>query len=132
MIIGTEEGNVEKANNWLVHYISGNALNEIKMRCAFEGFASCPIDRKIQFVKAFIDNNSSYEMFEKMPLTPRSWGGTNSFISVYKGWIDFFKAILPLFRGAKFIKHKNRTNALIDQTNQMIEEEEVSNIIQGF
>lgn len=135
LIIGAEEGkeeNIDKANNWLIHYISVNAVDETKMHCAFEGFASCPIERKLQFVKAFIDNNSSYDMFEKMPLTPRSFGGTNSFISVYQGWIDYFKKMLPLFRGAKFIKHKNKVNGLIDQTNKMIEEEEVSNILQGF
>ena len=135
LIIGAEEGkeeNIDKANKWLIHYISVNALDEIKMHCAFTGFSSCAIERKLQFVKAFIDNNSSYDMFEKMPLTPRSFGGTNSFISVYQGWINYFKKMLPIFRGAKFIKHKNKVNGLIDQTNKMIEEEEISNILQGF
>lgn len=70
-------------------------------------------------------------MFKNLSILPTSWGGFGSQIPIYKGWIDFLNSLLPFFHGIEFINHKKLVLDKIDGVQAMIQQEEISEFIEG-
>lgn len=120
-----------KKMSWLHHYIAANSQNEIKMRCLFDALSDLSPDLRRDCVGWFIKENHSYEMFKTLSILPTSWGGFGSQIPIYKGWIDFLNSLLPFFHGIEFINHKKLVLDKIDGVQAMIQQEEISEFIEG-
>jgi len=85
----------------------------------------------LDYILLFLENNSSYDAFEKIPLTPTSYGWTGSGIPIYSAWIDYFKALLPHLSGLDWLAHKNHVLKTIEYWKSRIEDEQVQEIIRG-
>lgn len=120
-----------KKMSWLHHYIAANSQNELKMECLFDALSDLSPDLRRDCVGWFIKENHSYEMFKNLSILPTSWGGFGSQIPIYKGWIDFLNSLLPFFHGIEFINHKKLVLDKIDGVQAMIQQEEISEFIEG-
>ena len=79
----------------------------------------------------FLENNTLFEDFEKIPLTPTSWSWSGSAVPMYSAWIEFLESLLPNFIGLKWIKHKNYIETKIDDLQKQIEAEQIDEILRG-
>ena len=101
------------------------------MRCLFDALSDLSIDLRRDCIEWFVKENHSYEMFKNLSILPSSWGGFGSQIPIYKGWIDFLNSLLPFFHGIEFINHKKLVLDKIDGVQAMIQQEEISEFIEG-
>lgn len=70
-------------------------------------------------------------VFKMLPLIPTSCSWSGSAVPMYSSWISHLKALMPIFIGIRFIKHKKRVEDIIQYLKSRIIEEEVSDIIEG-
>lgn len=120
-----------KKMSWLHHYIAAYSQNEIKMRCLFDALSDLSIDLRRDCIEWFVKENHSFEMFKNLSILPSSWGGFGSLIPIYKGWIDYLNSLLPFFHGIEYISHKKYILDKIDSVQAMIQQEEISEFIEG-
>ncbi len=122
---------LERQDTWIRQCIQTYSSDNVKMFCLFAILSQLKTDRKLDYILLFLENNSSYDAFEKIPLTPTSYGWTGSGIPIYSAWIDYFKALLPHLSGLDWLAHKNHVLKTIEYWKSRIEDEQVQEIIRG-
>ena len=77
-----------------------------KMDLFFEVLSEFPRERFLAYIKMLLDQNISFEIFEKLRFEPRlsSWSGSE--LPQLDKRLKFLEAISELLVGAKFIEHK--------------------------
>ena len=116
---------------WICQCIKLYAKDKMKMSYLFSAISKLESERKIKYILMFIENNSSFEDFEKIPLTPTSWSSWGSIVPVYLSWINFFKLLLPNLISIKLIKHKRYIEQSINYYEKKIEDEEIKEVLKG-
>lgn len=122
---------LERQDEWIQQAIQLFSNDGTKMYCLFSVISKLEIDRKKEYVLLFLENNQSSEDFERIPLTPISWGWTGSAIPTYSTWIEFLESLLSSFIGLKWIKHKNYVQTKIGYLKEQIEVEQIEEILRG-
>lgn len=122
---------LERQDMWIRQCIQQFCNDEAKMYCLFSVVSKLEIKRKKEYILLFLENNTLFEDFEKIPLTPTSWSWSGSAVPVYSAWIEFLESLLPNFIGLKWIKHKNYIEAKIDDLQKQIEAEQIDEILRG-
>lgn len=79
----------------------------------------------------FLENNSLFEDFKRIPLTPISWSCFGSAVPMYSDWIEYFKSLLHNLTGLKWINHKNHIEKEITYLKKRIESEQIDEILRG-
>ena len=119
----------EKQVRWLMHYIELYASDEQEMSYVFRSIDDLPLDLRGKCIRTFVEHNQSYEAFEKIPLTPTSFGACGSFVPVYSRWISFLSSILPDYNHISTLQHKKRIEDRIAALKEEIVQEEINNIL---
>ncbi len=122
---------LEKQDEWIQQCIRRFSNDEIKMYCLFSVVSKLELERKKEYILLFLENNSSFEDFERIPLTPTSWSWSDSTVPMYYVWIEFLESLLPNFIGLKWIKHKNYIETEIGYLKKQIESEQIDEILRG-
>lgn len=122
---------LERQDMWIRQCIQQFCNDEAKMYCLFSVVSKLEIKRKKEYILLFLENNTLFEDFEKIPLTPTSWSWSGSAVPMYSAWIEFLESLLPNFIGLKWIKHKNYIEAKIDDLQKQIEAEQIDEILRG-
>ena len=69
-------------------------------------------------------------MFEKIPLDPSHWGGSEEeIIPDLHRRIKFLKSLLPMVKEVKYLRHAKRIQDRIDFWKSQIGEEEIQQIV---
>lgn len=131
MFVLVEKSQMDKSNKWIEHYINQHKDNEKKERLIFETIAHLPKERKLPFYKLLLDVNDSYDFFTHISLTPSSYDWSGSAVPLYKGWIEFLKEMNAQLSGIKYLEHRKRIQEQIERIEKSIEQEEISNILEG-
>ena len=100
----------------------------IKMKCLFELVSKLAKDRWLEYWLLFLENNQSFEDFEKLQLTPSNMSFSGSAVPIYSSWISFLEKLLPHFTGLKWIQHKKRVEDEIISMKNSIEQWEINEI----
>jgi len=129
--IQNKQNLLEKQDEWIRCCIQMFSADTTKMRYLFSVISKLSIDRKKEYVWLFLENNQSFEDFERIPLTPRSGIVPGSAVPMYFAWIEFLKSLLPSFIGLKWIKHKDYVETEIDSLKKQIESEQINEILRG-
>jgi hypothetical protein len=66
-----------------------------------------------------------------IPLIPLIYDCSGSAVPLYKGWIDFLKELNAQLPGIKYLEHRKRIKEQIVKIEKSIEQEEISNILEG-
>jgi len=80
-------------------------------------------------LKRFLELNTDFEIFRKLPLEASSWGGCGSLIPYMQQRIDYLFSILPLLSGIAFLKHKQKVLDDIEVWRCQIKNEEIEELL---
>jgi hypothetical protein len=130
-LLSNEQKYLAKQNDWIRQCIVLFSSDETKMYYLFSVISNFEIERKREFILLFLENNSLFESFNKIPLTPISCSWIGSAVPVYSGWVEFLESLLPYLTGLKWIKHKKHVEEKIDSINNQIESEQIDEILRG-
>lgn len=122
---------LEKCSHWIKHFIESYNADKQKMRFIFEALTEIFIDQVAEYVALLVSYTKDYSIFESIPLTPLSYSWSGSCVPMYSSWVEHLKKLLPLFAGFDYIEHKNRVKQMIEYYRKKIEEEEISDILEG-
>lgn len=121
----------EKQDAWIRQCIQLFSHEDTKMYCLFSVLSKMEISRKVSYYSLFIECNSSFEDFEKLPIIPNFYGYSGSAVPLYYEWIESLELLLPQFIGIKWIDHKSFIIEMIGNLKKSIEEEEIREIMRG-
>ncbi|MEG0362065.1 MAG: hypothetical protein RR602_10565 [Longicatena sp.] len=129
--VQNEQKLLERQDEWMRQCIQLFPTDKTKMYCLFSVISKLGNERKKEYILLFLENNSLFEDFEKIPLKPTSWMWSGSAIPMYSAWIEFLESLLPNFIGLKWIKHKNHIETQISYLKTQIESEQIDEILRG-
>lgn len=113
----------ERQDRFLHELIRNRHGDRTLMDLLFSVIARFPQERSRPFVARFLENNKSLEAFERLPLTPRSWGPSGSSVTVYQRWVDYFESLLPLFNAVNLLQHRQLMERRVQELRAWIEVE---------
>ena len=121
----------EKQDAWIRQCIQLYSQEDTKMYCLFSVLSKMEVSRKIPYYSLFIECNSSFEDFKKLPIIPNSYSYSGSAVPLYYQWIESLELLLPQFIGIKWIDHKSFVQEMISKLKKDIKEEEIREIMRG-
>ena len=121
----------QRQQEWITHYISGNATND-SIGLFFDIVCELDDETRRIAIKAFLDSNSDYDSFKKLTLIPNNWSGNGSFIPAYQRQIDFLNSLLPIVSGIGFLRHRLLITEKIEWLRERIKTEEVEVIYRNL
>lgn len=122
---------LKRQDEWIRQCIRQFFDDKTKMYCLFSAISKLGIERRKEYVFLFLENNSLFEDFKEIPLTPTSWSQWGSLVPMYSAWIEFLESLLPRFIGLKWIEHKNYIETKIGYLKEQIESEQIDEILRG-
>lgn len=129
LLICEKEINAKNQDEWIEHTIKQHYQDERRMYVLFSAIADHGPDRRRNALKKFLELNSDYEIFEKLPLEAPSWGGWGSMIPYMQQRIAYLSSLLPLLAGLKFLKHKQKIIKDIEIWKSWIKREEIEELL---
>lgn len=112
--IQNEQKLLRRQDKWIRQCIQLFAQDKTKMYCLFSVITKLEIERKKKYILLFLENNSLFEDFERIPLTLVSCGWSGSAVPMYSAQIEYLESLLPDFAGLKWIRHKKHIETQID------------------
>lgn len=122
-----------KVDLWLKQYIKINASYENTIVYLFNIIDESELEYyyKIQYIKEFLLNNDSLDLFKKISLFPEFVIYTNSIIPIYEERIRYINELLVFFKGTKWLNHKLYIENYIKGITQVKENEQVNEFLGG-
>ena len=124
-----KERYTENQDKWIEHTIEQHYQDERRMYELFSAIADHGPNRRRAALKKFLELNSDYEIFEKLPLEASSWGGCGSMIPYMQQRIAYLFSLLPLLAGLNFLKHKQKVMNDIEIWKSRIKREEIEELL---
>jgi hypothetical protein len=93
------------------------------MQFVFSVIAEFPPERRRPFVALFITHNRSFELFQKLPLEPSSFGWSGSAVPMLQGRMEYLESLLPLLNTVDLLRHKQYAERRIQEIRTWIEQE---------
>lgn len=109
---------IERKNLWITEYINKNAYNEDKIKDIFDIIATALPNERLKYIKIFIKENNSCDMFKKISLFPSHNSFWGSEIPLVEEKINFLQKLLNELYGIDFLEHKIYLKELITRLNQ--------------
>lgn len=122
----------ERQSKWLEHYIKENSTNLIGTKMVFRVITNYNDDRKLNYMRIFLENNQDYDSFEQLPILPDSHSWTGSYVPIILREIDYLKKLLVFFTGISWIRHKKHIEDLIENKKKEIEWVDIHENMYGF
>ena len=120
-----------KIEKWITNYIEQNIKCKEKIKCLFVALSELSMSQHLRFISVLLNLCNDYELFEIIPLIPRSYSWGKSAIPLFSSWIKELEFLLPMLNGIVFIKHKQRVESTINMLRLKIKDEEVNEVLTG-
>lgn len=134
MLFKTDESNElikSHQKEWLANIIKEKANTNL-INIIFDIVCDLEDETKLYLIKIFLENNDSYETFERLSLTPNSYCGYGSLVPIFEERVKFLESIYPLLNDIKFLKHKILIEDKVNKLNNIIKKEEERDIIDNL
>ncbi len=134
MLFKTDESNElikSHQKEWLANIIKEKANTNL-INIIFDIVCDLEDETKLYLIKIFLENNDSYETFERLSLTPNSYCGYGSLVPIFEERVKFLESLYPLLSDIKFLKHKILIEDKVNGLKNMIEKEEEREIIDNL
>lgn len=120
----------QKADMLLKKYIEENSGDEARMIYIFELIYEFSYDRREELIAHFLEQNQSYEFFEKLSIEPmiHSWSGSR--IPTLQKEVDYYESLLKHMSSLKLIKHKQKIEQHIHYLKNDIEREKKNDFME--
>ena len=122
----------EKQERWIQNTIEKYCFDSQRMHGLFYAVSEQNIIRRKKTLEILLEWNDDYEFFEKLPLEASGWSVCGSLIPYMQERIDDLISLLPVFSGAKYLKHKQRVERAIDVWKNLIKNEEDREILEAM
>lgn len=123
---------IGKQDSYLLSFIDQHNENSDFMCRIFGLVVQLNPLRRLKFYSCFLESNNCFEDFEKLPLEAGGWSGSWSMVPAFQASLDYYRSLLPIFKGAAFLQHRQRIEHKIDQMESMIAHEKRSNFLGDF
>lgn len=80
-------------------------------------------ERRLKFVALLLKHNKNFELFQKIPLEPNSWGWTGSAVPMHQKRVEYLKSLLPLLNTVDLLQHRQYVERQIGGIRLSIERE---------
>ena len=80
-------------------------------------------ERRRTFLALFLQHNSSFEDFKRLPLGPNHWNSLGSLVPTLQSHVDSLRSLLPLLNTVQFLEHRQRVEQDIQRFYRWIEKE---------
>ena len=102
------------------------------MKFIFSVIAHFPPERRLLFVTLFLKLNTTFEIFQELPLEPniRSWSG--SAVSMYQKQSDYLESIVLLLNKVDLLPHRQYVEEQIQLISSQIEWEKKRDFMEGY
>ena len=125
---GLQNELASRQEQWILHTIEEYAQSE-KIVVLFSAICEMNTELRRKAFNIFLQNNSDYEMFNRLTLDASHWGGCeDEIIPQMQQRIRFLEVLLSDLKGAKYIRHAKRVRDQIELWKARIETEELNNI----
>jgi hypothetical protein len=121
---------VAKQDEFLVAIIHEQAQNSDLMALIFKPISHFAPERRKRFIGLFLENNKSYEDFERLALEPNTWGGAGSMVPMYQARVEYWESLLPLCNTADLLQHKLYIERHVQSNRKMMEAEKKSDFME--
>lgn len=80
--------------------------DEVKIKDIFDLIATVFPEKRLEYIKGFLEKNSVFDMFSKIPLLPsfRSWSGSE--VPLIEEDIEFLQKLADEISGVNYLEHK--------------------------
>lgn len=127
-IDGSRNESFSRQEQWILHTIEEYAQSE-KIVVLFSSICEMNTELRRKAFNIFLQNNSDYEMFNRLTLDASHCGGCeDEIIPQMQERIRFLEVLLSDLKGAKYIRHAKRVRDQIELWKEQIETEELNNI----
>lgn len=99
------------------------------LRMMFQVVANLAYQRRIAFIRLFLEHNQRFEDFTKLPLESIGCSWIGSAVPVFQNKVDYFESLLPLFNSAKLLRHKLLIEQRIQELRNRVEDEKKRDFI---
>ena len=113
-----------KQKTWINHIIYENSKKEC-INVIFDFICELSYDIRKSAIETLINNNKSYETFNKLCILPDYCFGIGSLVLAYQKQIDFIKSLYPIFEKENLYEHKNKLVRQISDLEKKIKKEEL-------
>jgi hypothetical protein len=93
------------------------------IRFIFGIVANLSPERRAALTGFLLKIDSSFDIFESLPIEPTSWTAWGSMVPVLQSRIDYLQSLLPMMNTVDFLKHRQLIEHRIDFLREQIEEE---------
>lgn len=121
-----------KKLNWLEDYLLTNFTNSDKLLLVFNIVAYYPTQVKLKFFTILAEKNIDFIIFDRLDLEKRMYSWSGSAIPYLEDNIKFTESLLDIFKGLKFIKHREKLNRFVKSYKCQIKETRIDELTRGF
>jgi len=114
---------LEKQNNYLLNEVELKSDKNDYIRLLFSVISSFPIQRKLIFIKVFLDKNKEFDDFKNLPFEPTISGWSGSAVPMLQGKIDFYEEIIQICNSVALLKHRQFIEQRIKGIREQIQHE---------
>jgi len=80
-------------------------------------------EKRRQFIAVFLECNKNFEIFQRLPLEPNSWGWSGSAVPMLQKRMEYLDSVLSLLNTVDFLQHKQYVERLVQDLQAQIEYE---------
>lgn len=114
------------------NYLKDNVNVLEKLELIFSIVSYYPTDVKLKFFTILAENNIEFSIFDRLDLEKRLSSWTGSAIPYLEDKIKFIKGLQDVFRGLKFIKHREKLNRFLVSYENDIKKTRIEELTRSF
>jgi hypothetical protein len=80
-------------------------------------------EKRRQFIAVFLECNKNFEIFQRLPLEPNSWGWSGSAVPMLQNRMEYLNSLLSLLNTVDLLQHKQYVERLVQGLQTQIEYE---------
>ena len=120
---------VAKQDEFLTAIIQEQAQNNDLMDLIFRPISHFSPERRKRFIELFLENNKSYEDFEKLALEPSTWSLRGSAVPMYQARVEYWESLLPLCNTVDLLQHRLYIERHVEANRKAMEAEKKSDFM---
>lgn len=121
---------VAKQDKFLTAIIQEQAENSDLMVLLFRPISTFTPERRKYFIELFLNNNKSYEDFEKLGLESNHWSWEGSAVQMHQNRVEYWESLLPLCNSAELLQHRLSIEKQVQTNRNRVEAAKKSDFIE--
>ena len=122
----------DKINNFLKCYIDIYYEDDLKMIFIFKLISNFSSDKRVYFIKHFLNRNNSFDLFSQLSLVPSREGWSGSRVPKLEKKKEYYKSLLSIMSGIQLLEHRKKIEEKIEYTEEDINHHKKRDFMEDF